>query len=40
MLASRMNDLAGDGTATAIILALAMTKSRLLAISFGANAPL
>lgn len=32
-----MNDLAGDGTTTAIILARAMIKSGLLAVSFGAN---
>ncbi|KAK7368269.1 hypothetical protein VNO80_10294 [Phaseolus coccineus] len=36
-VASRMNDLAGDGTSTAIILARAMIKSGLLAVSFGAN---
>lgn len=32
-----MNDLAGDGTTTAIILARAMIRSGLLAVSFGAN---
>jgi chaperonin GroEL (HSP60 family) len=32
-----MNDLAGDGTSTAIILARAMIKSGLLAVAFGAN---
>lgn len=32
-----MNDLAGDGTSTAIILARQMIKSGLLAVSFGAN---
>ncbi|EOX96919.1 TCP-1/cpn60 chaperonin family protein isoform 2 [Theobroma cacao] len=37
MVASKMNDLAGDGTTTAIILARAMIKSGLLAVSFGAN---
>ncbi|XP_054776263.1 chaperonin 60 subunit alpha 2, chloroplastic-like isoform X2 [Prosopis cineraria] len=36
-VASKMNDLAGDGTSTAIILARAMTKSGLLAVAFGAN---
>ncbi|KAK6240356.1 hypothetical protein SCA6_005745 [Theobroma cacao] len=36
-VASKMNDLAGDGTTTAIILARAMIKSGLLAVSFGAN---
>ncbi|KAI4328651.1 hypothetical protein L6164_020987 [Bauhinia variegata] len=36
-VASKMNDLAGDGTSTAIILARAMVKSGLLAITFGAN---
>ncbi|XP_021901543.1 chaperonin 60 subunit alpha 2, chloroplastic isoform X2 [Carica papaya] len=36
-VASRMNDLAGDGTSTAIILARQMIKSGLLAVSFGAN---
>ncbi|KAL9276598.1 hypothetical protein ACSQ67_025856 [Phaseolus vulgaris] len=36
-VASRMNELAGDGTSTAIILARAMIKSGLLAVSFGAN---
>lgn len=32
-----MNDLAGDGTSTAIILARAMIKSGSLAVTFGAN---
>lgn len=32
-----MNGLAGDGTSTAIILARAMIKSGLLAVTFGAN---
>ncbi|KAK0579805.1 hypothetical protein LWI29_031692 [Acer saccharum] len=32
-----MNDLAGDGTTTAIILAREMIKSGLLAVAFGAN---
>ena len=32
-----MNELAGDGTSTAIILARAMIKSGLLAVAFGAN---
>lgn len=32
-----MNDLAGDGTSTAIILARAMIKSGLSAVAFGAN---
>ncbi|XP_022142647.1 chaperonin 60 subunit alpha 2, chloroplastic isoform X4 [Momordica charantia] len=36
-VASKMNDLAGDGTTTAIILAREMVKSGLLAISFGAD---
>ncbi|XP_031398206.1 chaperonin 60 subunit alpha 2, chloroplastic isoform X2 [Punica granatum] len=36
-VAGRMNDMAGDGTTTAIILARAMIKSGLLAVSFGAN---
>ncbi|KAI4328652.1 hypothetical protein L6164_020988 [Bauhinia variegata] len=36
-VASNMNDLAGDGTSTAIILARAMVKSGLLAVTFGAN---
>ncbi|GAV86683.1 Cpn60_TCP1 domain-containing protein [Cephalotus follicularis] len=36
-VASKTNDLAGDGTTTAIILARAMIKSGLLAVSFGAN---
>ncbi|KAG8657478.1 chaperonin 60 subunit alpha 2, chloroplastic isoform X2 [Manihot esculenta] len=37
MVASKMNDLAGDGTTTAIILARAMIKIGLLAVAFGAN---
>lgn len=36
-VASKVNDAAGDGTTTAIILAREMIKSGLLAISFGAN---
>lgn len=32
-----MNDLAGDGTSTAIILARAMIKYGLLSVAFGAN---
>ncbi|KAA3460982.1 chaperonin 60 subunit beta 4, chloroplastic [Gossypium australe] len=36
-VASKMNDLAGDGTTTAIILARSMIKFGLLAVSFGAN---
>ncbi|KAJ4702494.1 RuBisCO large subunit-binding protein subunit alpha, chloroplastic [Melia azedarach] len=36
-VASKMNDLAGDGTTTAVILAREMIKSGLLAVSFGAN---
>ncbi|KAG8657477.1 chaperonin 60 subunit alpha 2, chloroplastic isoform X1 [Manihot esculenta] len=36
-VASKMNDLAGDGTTTAIILARAMIKIGLLAVAFGAN---
>ena len=32
-----MNDLAGDGTTTAIVLAQAMIKSGMLAVAFGAN---
>ena len=32
-----MNDLAGDGTTTAIVLARAMIKSGMLAVAFGAN---
>ncbi|KAL2946504.1 hypothetical protein AAZX31_20G018100 [Glycine max] len=36
-VASKMNELAGDGTSTAIILARAMIKSGLLAVAFGAN---
>ncbi|KAE8708519.1 RuBisCO large subunit-binding protein subunit alpha [Hibiscus syriacus] len=36
-VASKMNDLAGDGTTTAIILTRAIIKYGLLAVSFGAN---
>ncbi len=36
-VASKMNDLAGDGTTTAIILAREMIKIGLLAVTFGAN---
>ncbi|KAK4742949.1 hypothetical protein SAY87_000950 [Trapa incisa] len=36
-VAVRMNELAGDGTTTAIILARAIIKSGLLAVSFGAD---
>ncbi|XP_044507534.1 chaperonin 60 subunit alpha 2, chloroplastic isoform X1 [Mangifera indica] len=36
-VASKMNDLAGDGTTTAVIVAREMIKSGLLAVSFGAN---
>ncbi|KAK7850508.1 rubisco large subunit-binding protein subunit alpha, partial [Quercus suber] len=36
-VATKMNDLAGDGTTTAIVLARAMIKSGLLAVAFGAN---
>uniref|UniRef100_A0A0R0JAV7 Uncharacterized protein n=1 Tax=Glycine max TaxID=3847 RepID=A0A0R0JAV7_SOYBN len=36
-VASKMNELAGDGTSTAIILARAMIESGLLAVAFGAN---
>ncbi|XP_025014734.2 chaperonin 60 subunit alpha 2, chloroplastic isoform X3 [Ricinus communis] len=36
-VANKMNDLAGDGTTTAIILARAMIKMGLLAVAFGAN---
>ncbi|XP_057420557.1 chaperonin 60 subunit alpha 2, chloroplastic isoform X2 [Lotus japonicus] len=36
-VASKMNDLAGDGTSTAIILARAMIKYGLLSVAFGAN---
>lgn len=32
-----MNDLAGDGTTTAILLAREMVNSGLLAVAFGAN---
>ncbi|XP_031268117.1 chaperonin 60 subunit alpha 2, chloroplastic isoform X2 [Pistacia vera] len=37
MVASKTNDLAGDGTTTAVIVAREMIKSGLLAVSFGAN---
>ncbi|XP_050262028.1 chaperonin 60 subunit alpha 2, chloroplastic-like isoform X7 [Quercus robur] len=37
MVATKMNDLAGDGTTTAIVLAQAMIKSGMLAVAFGAN---
>ncbi|XP_061952358.1 chaperonin 60 subunit alpha 2, chloroplastic-like isoform X2 [Populus nigra] len=37
MVASKMNDMAGDGTTTAIILAREMIKTGMLAVSFGAN---
>lgn len=36
-VASKMNNLAGDGTTTAIILAREMIKGGLLAVAFGAN---
>lgn len=36
-VASKVNDAAGDGTTTAIILAREMIKAGLLAITFGAN---
>lgn len=36
-VASKMNDLAGDGTTTAIILAREMIKTGMLAVAFGAN---
>ncbi|KAJ0097994.1 hypothetical protein Patl1_27203 [Pistacia atlantica] len=36
-VASKTNDLAGDGTTTAVIVAREMIKSGLLAVSFGAN---
>ncbi|XP_061952836.1 chaperonin 60 subunit alpha 2, chloroplastic-like isoform X1 [Populus nigra] len=36
-VASKMNDMAGDGTTTAIILAREMIKTGMLAVSFGAN---
>lgn len=36
-VASKTNDLAGDGTTTAIILAREMIKSGLLSVAFGAN---
>uniref|UniRef100_A0A7N2MVU6 Uncharacterized protein n=1 Tax=Quercus lobata TaxID=97700 RepID=A0A7N2MVU6_QUELO len=34
-VATKMNDLAGDGTTTAIVLAQAMIKSGMLAVAFG-----
>ncbi|XP_062092101.1 chaperonin 60 subunit alpha 2, chloroplastic isoform X2 [Humulus lupulus] len=37
MVASKMNDLAGDGTTTAIIMTREMIKCGLLAVTFGAN---
>ncbi|XP_024199121.1 chaperonin 60 subunit alpha 2, chloroplastic isoform X2 [Rosa chinensis] len=37
MVASKMNNLAGDGTTTAIILTREMIKGGLLAVAFGAN---
>ncbi|KAL7611948.1 hypothetical protein Lser_V15G06684 [Lactuca serriola] len=36
-VATKTNDLAGDGTTTAIVLAREMIKSGLLAVAFGAN---
>ncbi|KAD6454187.1 hypothetical protein E3N88_08893 [Mikania micrantha] len=36
-VATKTNDLAGDGTTTAIVLSREMIKSGLLAVSFGAN---
>ncbi|KAJ6869539.1 chaperonin 60 subunit alpha 2 [Populus alba x Populus x berolinensis] len=36
-VASKMNDMAGDGTTTAVILAREMIKTGMLAVSFGAN---
>ena len=36
-VATKMNDLAGNDTTTAIVLARAMIKSRMLAVDFGAN---
>ncbi|XP_011000174.1 PREDICTED: chaperonin 60 subunit alpha 2, chloroplastic-like [Populus euphratica] len=36
-VAIKMNDMAGDGTTTAIILAREMIKTGMLAVSFGAN---
>ncbi|KAJ6294475.1 hypothetical protein OIU76_022531 [Salix suchowensis] len=36
-VASKMNDMAGDGTTTAIILAREMIKTGMLAVTFGAN---
>ncbi|KAA8544745.1 hypothetical protein F0562_019551 [Nyssa sinensis] len=36
-VAAKTNDMAGDGTSTAIILAQEMIKSGLLAVAFGAN---
>ncbi|XP_075658832.1 chaperonin 60 subunit alpha 2, chloroplastic-like [Castanea sativa] len=35
--ATKVNDLAGDGTTTAIVLVQAMIKSGMLAVAFGAN---
>ncbi|KAF3962943.1 hypothetical protein CMV_012609 [Castanea mollissima] len=37
MVATKMNNLAGDGTTTATVLARAMIKSGMLAVAFGAN---
>lgn len=37
MVASKMNDLAGDGTTTAIIMTREMIKCGMLAVAFGAN---
>uniref|UniRef100_A0A7N2MUX5 Uncharacterized protein n=1 Tax=Quercus lobata TaxID=97700 RepID=A0A7N2MUX5_QUELO len=36
-VATKMNDLVGDGTTTTIVLAQAMIKSGMLAVAFGAN---
>lgn len=36
-VASKMNDLAGDGTTTAIIMTREMIKCGMLAVAFGAN---
>ncbi|KAJ6761383.1 60 KDA HEAT SHOCK PROTEIN MITOCHONDRIAL [Salix purpurea] len=36
-VASKMNDMAGDGTTTAIIFAREMIKTGMLAVTFGAN---
>jgi len=36
-VASKMNDLAGDDTTTAIILACEMIETAMLAVAFGAN---